>query len=248
MSSENTAAPADKRPWGLWASLIWYLIIFEGVERLFDYALNRTGLQAIADHNQVLSGLRAFIAWGLQFLVLVLAVRMTGIPLRDYLAWRRPRVGYIAIGIAIVVAIYALLAALTVAAGGGPGVVADYRSAMAGGGSPWWFVLRWWPSFILAPFVEESFFRGFLWRGVEFRLGSGAAFAVTTLVFAAIHYDYWAAGGVIDPPSVVQYLLFSALFGWLRWRSGSTIVTMIVHCADNLLLSVMVVAMSALLP
>jgi hypothetical protein len=46
MSSENTAAPADKRPWGLWASLVWYLIIFEGVERLFDYALNRTGLQA----------------------------------------------------------------------------------------------------------------------------------------------------------------------------------------------------------
>ena len=51
------AAPADKRPWGLWASLVWYLIIFEGVERLFDYALNRTGLQAIADHNHALSSL-----------------------------------------------------------------------------------------------------------------------------------------------------------------------------------------------
>ena len=35
MSSENTAAAADKRPLGLWASLVWYLIIFESVERLF---------------------------------------------------------------------------------------------------------------------------------------------------------------------------------------------------------------------
>lgn len=111
MSSEDTAAeistpptPAGKRPWGFWVSLVWYLIIFEVVERLFDYALNLTGLQAIADHSLVLSGLRAFIAWGLQFLVLVLAVRMTDVPLRDYLAWRRPRVGYIAIGLAIVVA------------------------------------------------------------------------------------------------------------------------------------------------
>jgi membrane protease YdiL (CAAX protease family) len=45
---------------------------------------------------------------------------------------------------------------------------------------------------------------------------------------------------------VVQYLLLSSIFGWLRWRSGSTVVTMIAHALDNTLLRVMPIALSAM--
>ena len=247
-SATTTAGAADQRPWGVWASLVWYLIIFEGAARLYDFSVAHTGLQQIIGDSRILSGLSATAAWGIQFLILVLAVRMTRIPLRGYLAWTRPQFDSIALGILAIAALYAALVALTIVAGGGPATVSDYRSAVAAGASPWWFVLRWWPSFILAPFVEESFFRGFLWRSVQFRFGDRAAFALTSLLFAAIHYDYWAAGGVVDPVSVVQYLVTSAIYGWVRWRGGSTIATMIVHGATNLSPRLIVVLMSALLP
>lgn len=101
---------------------------------------------------------------------------------------------------------------------------------------------------MLAPFVEESFFRGFLWRGVEFYHGKWAAFFVGTLLFFAMHYKYWAAGGIVDPPSVLQYLIASSIFGWMRWRSGSTLATMFAHGLDNAMLQVMQIVLSGLAP
>jgi hypothetical protein len=53
--------------------------------------------------------------------------------------------------------------------------------------------------------------------------GKWAAFFVSALLFVAMHYRYWATGGIVDPPSVLQYLMASSIFGWLRWRSGSTL-------------------------
>jgi membrane protease YdiL (CAAX protease family) len=248
MTASPAATPPERRPWGVWASLAWYVLIFEIVSRIYDFLLVHSGLKPIIDQNHFFRGLSAFTAWGIQFLVLVLAVRMTRIPLPDYLAWKRPRLGYVALGIVVVLALLALKASLIVAEGAGPAFVREYRQAMAAGASPWWYVLHYWPAFILAPFVEESFFRGFLWRGVQSRLGNGAAFAITTLVFAGIHFDYWARGGVVDPSSVVEYLIFSSFYGLLRWGSGSTIVTMMVHCVDNIAVQSMDGAMSAVLP
>ena len=201
------ASPPDRRPWGVLASLGWYILIFEIEGRAYEHLLNDTGVQAFLDRTYVLHALGIVAAWGINLLIILLAVWMTRIPVRDYLGWLRPRPFDVALGIAVPVALYAAFAALVLYAGGAAAAVQDYRATIAAGTSPWWFVLQAWPTLIMSPFVEETFFRGFLWRGVEYRFGSGAAFVVTTIAFAVMHYSYWMPGGVVEWASVVQYLV-----------------------------------------
>lgn len=246
-ATASAPPPADRRPWGVWASLAWYVLIFEVKGRVYDAILKATGLQEILDHSPLLHALNNIVAWGIDLLIIVLAVRLTRIPVRDYLGWGRPRAGDVVLGIGVIVALFAAFAVLLLSVGQAAPAVDEYRAAVAAGTSPWWYVLRWWPAIFLASFVEESFFRGFLWRGVQFHLGNWAAFVVTTLTFAAMHYNYWMRDGVVDPAAVVQYLVLSSIFGWLRWRSGGTIVPMIAHALDNAALRISVIVLSAVL-
>jgi hypothetical protein len=242
------SADAERRPWGFWASLVWYVLVFEVAGWLYEYVLGVTGWQAILDRTYPGHVLGILLAWGLNFLIILIAVRLTRITVADYLGWTRPRLRDMAFGITVVVAAYAAFGVFLWSVGAASGAVEDYRSAIAKGMSPWWFVLQWWPTLILSPFVEESFFRGFLWRGVQAQFGNLTAFLVSTVLFAAMHYSYWMPGGVVSWPSVVQYLVSSAVFGWLRWRSGGTIVPMIAHALDNAGLRLSQVVLSALTP
>ena len=62
-----------------------------------------------------------------------------------------------------------------------------------------------------APLVEELFFRGFLLRGLERRLGTTWAVLVSSLVFAGVHLQ-----GLQFP----ALFLFGLLAAWLTVRSG----------------------------
>jgi membrane protease YdiL (CAAX protease family) len=240
--------PHAPRSWGVWASLGWYLIVFEASWRVYDAILGVTGLATLIAHDARLSALNNLAAWSANLLLVLLAVRLTGVPVRDYLGWARPRTRDVAIAIGVIVALYAALGFLLLSIGEAAPAVTEYRTAIAGGTSPWWFVLRWWPAIFLASFVEESFFRGFLWHGVQFRFGTVSAFALTTLLFAAMHYSYWMRDGIVDPGSVVQYLVMSSIYGALRWRSGGTVVPIIAYALSNAALKIMVIVLSAFVP
>jgi membrane protease YdiL (CAAX protease family) len=250
-SSDGTASarlPADRRPWGVWASLACYVLIFEVEGRVYDAVLEATGLQQILDHNTLLHALNNIVGWGINLLIIVLAVRLTRIPLREYLGWNRPRARDVVLGIAVILALYGAFVLFLLSIGQAAPAVHEYRAVVAAGTSPWWFVLQWWPAIFLASFVEESFFRGFLWRGVQFRFDNWAAFLLTTVLFAAMHYNYWMPDGVVDPASVVQYLVVSSILGALRWRSGGTTVPIIAHALDNAGLKIAVVVLSVFFP
>jgi membrane protease YdiL (CAAX protease family) len=242
------ALPPDRRPWGLWASLGWYVVIFEVAGRAYEHLLNDIGLQAFLDRTYALHVLGILAAWGLSLLIVVFAVRLTRIPLRDYLGWVSPRIGDVALAIAVPVAFYGAFCLLVWYVGYAGPVAQNYRAAIAAGTSPWWFVMQAWPTLILSPFVEESFFRGFLWRGVQFRFGNKVAFLVTTVLFAAMHYNYWMAGGEVSWPGVAQYLVASSILGWLRWRSGGAVAPMIAHSLDNSGLTISQMVLSAIAP
>jgi len=244
----DVSAQKGRQPWGTCASLGWYIVIFEIAGRAYEHLLTDTGLQAVLDRRYSLHVLDILAAWGMHFLIILLAVRMTRIPVRDYLGWVPPRLRDVALGIAVPVVLYAGFCLLLLYGGAAAGAVQDYRATIAAGTSPWWFVFQGWPTLILSPFVEESFFRGFLWRGVQSRFGNGVAFLVTTALFAAMHYDYWMAGGSVNYAVVVQYLFSSAIFGWLRWQSGGTVVPMIAHALDNAGLKVSQIVLSAFSP
>jgi membrane protease YdiL (CAAX protease family) len=91
----------------------------------------------------------------------------------------------------------------------------------------------WVPPLVLAivvvgPAGEEIMFRGFLFRGW---VGPGArgigAVVVIALVWAGMHvqYDWFGVG---------QVFLTGLVLGWLRWRSGSTLLTILLHVLVNL--------------
>ena len=242
------ALPPDRRPWGVWASLGWYVLIFEIEGRAYEHLLKDTGLQAFLDRTYALHVLGILAAWGINLLIIVLAVWLTRIPLHEYLGWVRPRIRDVALAIAVPIAPYGALCLFVWYVGYAGSAAENYRAAIAAGTSPWWFVLQAWPTLILSPFVEESFFRGFLWRGVQFRFGNRVAFLVTTVLFAAMHYNYWMADGEVSWPGVAQYLVASSILGWLRWRSGGTVAPMIAHSLDNAGLTISQMVLSAIVP
>lgn len=248
--SEDHAPPApvaSPRPLDIWMALACYVVTFEIEPRLEEAGIAAIGLAAV--NHGLVHAIVILVSWGIRLGLIVLAVRLTQLAVSDHLGWVRPHMGAVALAIVLVGLYYLAFALLLIGAGVAGASIADYRTAVAAGTSPWWFVLQYWPAIFLASFVEESFFRGLLWRSVQFRLGNAAAFAVTTLLFAGVHYNYWMPGGELNPGVlVVQYLVPSAIFGALRWYSGGTTVTILAHALDNATLRIVPIVLSALLP
>ena len=78
---------------------------------------------------------------------------------------------------------------------------------------------------IFAPFFEEWLCRGMVLRGL---LGNGMrpvwAIVVSALFFALIHLNPWQA---------VPAFLLGCLFGFVYYRTGSLLLTMLMHFANN---------------
>jgi len=80
---------------------------------------------------------------------------------------------------------------------------------------------------IITPIGEEILFRGFLFRGwLRTPSDAWAVIVATSLLWALIHvqYDWYVIG---------QIFVFGLLLGWLRWASGSTILTILLHAMIN---------------
>ena len=101
-----------------------------------------------------------------------------------------------------------------------------YRASRAAGLLP----LMWVAFVIAAPVGEEILFRGFVFRGwAASPLGVPGTILLTSLIFSALHmaqYDWFG---------VFQTFCLGSLFGWLRWYSGSTSVTILLHMGVNLI-------------
>lgn len=93
---------------------------------------------------------------------------------------------------------------------------------------------KWWVHvLVLVPFLEETFFRGYLQAGLERRLGPLLAVLLQALLFA-LHPAH-AAQGIRSFPSI---LLFGLLAGVLYWRTRSIWIVYGAHGIANLLPSV----------
>jgi membrane protease YdiL (CAAX protease family) len=81
---------------------------------------------------------------------------------------------------------------------------------------------------VIAPLMEELLFRGFLFRGyAASRLGVVGAILLTSVIWASMHIQY-------EIFYIVQIIVLGCVFGWIRWRSGSTLLTIILHAIVNL--------------
>jgi membrane protease YdiL (CAAX protease family) len=81
---------------------------------------------------------------------------------------------------------------------------------------------------VVGPIGEEVMFRGFLFRGwVAPGLRGAVAIAVISVLWALLHVQYaWV--------QITQIFLIGLILGWIRWRSGSTSLTMVLHILVNL--------------
>jgi len=224
------------RPWGFWASLAWTVVwlgFFLGTGMvafafllfpatfLGDYRTPQEAAQALSTSGlalgivatvqaPVMLALTAFAAW----------LRM---PVRAYLGlvwpgWRETIIGMLALGALMLVQDGAT------AALGRPIVpefmVHTYRTA---GFLPLLLVAL----LVVAPLVEETFFRGFLLKGLaESRAGPAVAVVLTSALWAVIHLQY-------DWFGMAAIFVAGLLLGTVRLRTGSTWLAVLLHALMN---------------
>jgi len=88
--------------------------------------------------------------------------------------------------------------------------------------------LIWISVVIVAPISEELAFRGFIFRGLSVSwLGVSGTLIATSAAWASMHVQY-------DAYTLAQIFLIGLLLGWIRWASGSTLLTILLHMLANL--------------
>ena len=224
--------------WGPWATLAWgaggglILVVSQTAGALAFLAWTgalRAGspiqVESLNNNGPVLAA--AFLlSTPIMLAYLALAVRMARVPFADYMALRWPRWRDVLIGI-VALASVLLLAGLGASLSGQemPQFMTEtYRTARDAGMLPLFFF-----SFaVLAPVQEELLFRGFFYRGLEPAIGSWPTIVLTAAVWAVVHLQYnWFYLGEI--------FFLGVVFAWLRYRSGSTILTILLHGGLNFL-------------
>ncbi|MGE3248549.1 MAG: lysostaphin resistance A-like protein [Beijerinckiaceae bacterium] len=89
---------------------------------------------------------------------------------------------------------------------------------------------------IVAPVVEELFFRGWLYTSLRRSFRPSNTIAITTLLFAAAHSD----GGLLYPAAI---LIPGAVLAIVREWTGSTLASMLAHGTYNAWAWVLVLAL-----
>jgi len=226
--------PAEPRPVaGLWATLGWFILALVSSQIVGTVVLVLLRPDALTGgidtlvKDGVVVALSNIPANAVQVVILALASRRRDWSFTEYLGlvWPAPRDAVVALWILVIF----LLGydALTYALGRDivtPFQVETYRSAREAGMLP----LFSFALVIAAPVAEEIMFRGFLFRGwVTSERMAILGILLISALFAAIHIQY-------DWFGILQVFFIGLLFGLVRWRSGSTTLTILMHVLANL--------------
>src|SRR5882757_2318848 len=231
------ATPRGPRIWKFWGTLLWGLFAFAAmfagqIAVVAYFMLRQGGPLDMATAVHVVSGgltISLSVIMGLPAVVLALwiAIRVSRTPFADYLALRGTSWKNFLLGLAGLVALVVGWELLSRALGreATPGFMGDVLKSAQAEGAIWLLVIAF---AVAAPISEEFFARGFLYRGwSESFLRVPGAIVLSSLAWTALHlqYDWFFFGEVFS---------IGLLLGYLRYRSGSTWLTIIVHGFNNL--------------
>jgi membrane protease YdiL (CAAX protease family) len=230
--------PTQRLPriWKFWGTALWGLFVFAGmfvgqIAVIAWFLLWQGGPLDMAAAIHIVGGgltISLSVIMGLPAVLAALwiAIRMSRTPFADYLALRLFSWANLAIG---VVGLFVLVMGwdfISRATGREvqPGFMGDVLKSARADGALWLLALAFC---VAAPMSEEFFARGFLYRGwSESFLGPAGAILLSSLVWTLLHlqYDWFFLGEVF---SIGLWL------GYLRYRSNSTWLTVILHGLNN---------------
>jgi membrane protease YdiL (CAAX protease family) len=214
--------------WGVLGIVAWFLGQFLALS-IYLSTRNRAipiDMAALGRDGFVLAVVTIAAAPG-WIAISAIAARQRGWSVRGYLALIWPRRSEIAFGIGCFVALLVAIDLFSYALGRDvvPRFLIETYTSARNSGSLVLFLIA---VVIVAPLGEEIAFRGFLFRGLsESFLGAAGTIVVTSAAWAVMHVQY-------DVITVAQIVLIGLLLGWLRWASGSTLLTIGLHMLTNL--------------
>jgi membrane protease YdiL (CAAX protease family) len=227
----------EPRVWKFWGTLLWGVLIFAAMflgqgaivvvlllvqKAPIDMASLKDVLSSgLTISLSVMTGLPAVMA------AIWLATRIARQPYASYLAlnlpsWKMLLAG--AVGLFVVIESWDLLAT-AVGRDVSPGFMMDVLKSAQADNALWLLVIAFC---VGAPITEELFVRGFLYRGwSETFLRPLGAILLSSLVWTLMHmqYDWFFLGEVFS---------IGLLLGYLRYKSNSTWLTIVIHGLNNL--------------
>jgi membrane protease YdiL (CAAX protease family) len=220
------------KPWGYWATLGWAILAFLAGQ-LIAFGLlvwlRAWDLNAIlaTPFDGILVTLFILISNPITIVVLALAVRLARADQTEYLALNWPLPRYVTTGVTWLIGLIALSDGFLYLSGRAlvtPFQLQSYTTAAAEG----WLAAMLVAAIVVAPLGEEIMFRGFLFRGwARSPRSVWLAIVVISLLWAGLHVQY-------DWTGILQIFVVGLFLGWMRWRSGSTLLTIFLHALFNL--------------
>jgi uncharacterized protein len=232
LSSPEPASVA--KPWGLIATFgLGLFALLAGqmaalVALSWWFGANLSGMPDFSGDGVAVTLVIA-VSTPVQVALLALLAQRAGGNAADYLGWTWPRRSEVTFGVAATVAVIVVTNIVSWLLGRGlvtPFQSDIYRTADAAG----WLPMLWlWLAVVVAtPIGEETLFRGFLFRGwLRTPRDVWPIIILSALLWALIHvqYDWYVTG---------QVFAFGVLLGWMRWATGSTLLTILLHGVINL--------------
>jgi CAAX protease family protein len=218
--------------WGYWATLAWAVLAFLAGQFLgFGLLLWlhagtwNTVLQTPFDG--ILVTLFIFISNPVTIGVLAFAVWLRRAPQTEYFALHWPQARDVTLGVLCLIGLIALSDGALYLSGRDLVTtfqLQSYTTAAAEGWLPAMLV----GAIVIAPAGEEIMFRGFLFRGwARSERFAWPAIVAISAVWAGLHVQY-------DWTGVLQIFVIGLFLGWMRLRSGSTLLTFLLHALFNL--------------
>jgi membrane protease YdiL (CAAX protease family) len=232
----GTPQAGTPAPWGLLATAVWgvagfcvwfaaQFAVIIGYVMSHPEVSDAAAMKAMAT-NGFLLALVTIVAGPAWIAVMAIAASWRGWRVADYLALAVPRRSEFAFGLVCMAALLIAFDLLTYATGRDviPAFMFEsYKTARASGSLVLFFIAV----VIIGPITEEIVFRGFLFRGLSASfLGIAGTLIVTSVAWALMHVQY-------DALIIAQIFLIGLLLGWLRWASGSTLLTISLHVLAN---------------
>ncbi len=233
-----TIMPARHQPriLGFWGTTLWGIFIFAAlfggqIAVVAYFLVGQDGPIDITTAIRVVGkgltiSLSVLMGLPAVLLALWIAIRGTRTPFAQYLAlrwtpWKDLLIGVV--GLVIIIVGWDLMSR-AIGHEVEPGFMLDVLRSARDDGALWLLILAFC---VAAPVSEELFARGFLYRGwSESFLQVPGAIVLSSLVWTGLHmqYDWYFFGEVFS---------LGLWFGYLRYRSGSTLLTIVLHGLNN---------------